>query len=533
MPKSKKSKKNQKRAARKPAETNSEEENVEQNEPTGTKDDDGDVNMSDLDPDFHNLSDDEAPWQRQRRHKKPRSDDWAADIIQNFVKKRYDEIKTELQSETPDFPTLEGWFQEVNQKIRKGNKEHGVSVESNLIPVNKYRNEFDTWSAYINSNLVEDNPERGWKAYDGLRNAFFLFNREHGLPIDWNIPPDVTKQLFGDRPENMETPHETNDTDSAVDFSDESESEESSDEVDGIDALESRMRKEYSALSRGKVLYWWPVGTGTQIFVRYGSKRTPIYRVRAGSSEPYDQKMTEMVLSKTRGNSKSTLPLNGINQEVWKYSRNEVLDIIGVGWKVEDDDEANLNALALIRPERYATYPHTRVLVKWKDGHITLERRAFVRRIANGNNFNGDRMIYMKAKELEDAYWGYDVEEYWDQDSDSGDNMSSDEYRSHYRRTSSPGKHFTNSRRGVRFTESEQESDADSETSQSSLDRAQTTRKSKRHSSARKSKSSKDADMDAKIRLLMEELKRLQVKQQRSHGNQAFTQSRRRKSRGW
>lgn len=38
-------------------------------------------------------------------------------------------------------------------------------------------------------------------------------------------------------------------------------------------------------------------------------------------------------------------------------------------------------------------------------------------------------MIYMKAKVLEDAYWGYDVEEHWDQNSDSGDDRSSDESR--------------------------------------------------------------------------------------------------------
>lgn len=393
-----------------------------------------------------------------------------------MVNKKNAEIKTEFQSGTPKFPKLEGLFQAANKRIQKDNIANDVPVERNLIPVRKYQAEFDAWSALINSDMVKRNPQKGWKAYDGLYDTLSFVNLEYDLPSDWNISPDVPKQRFGDRPENMENPSKTDDTDSAVEFSDESEpeSEESSDEVDGIDALESRMRKEYSALSRGKVLYWWPVGTGTQIFVRYGSKKTPIYRVRAGSSEPYDQKMTEMVLSKTRGNSKSTLPINGINQEVWKYSRNEVLDIIGVGWKVEDDDEANLNALALIRPERYATYPHTRVLVKWKDGHITLERHAFVRRIANGNSFNGDRIIYMKAKELEDAYWGYDVEEHRDHDSDSDDDRSSDEYRRHHRRTSSPGKHSTKSRRGVRFMESEQEGDADSETSHSSLDRAQT-----------------------------------------------------------
>jgi hypothetical protein len=44
-----------------------------------------------------------------------------------------------------------------------------------------------------------------------------------------------------------------------VDYSDESESEdldlEDVEGINGIDVLESRMRKEYSALSRGKILY--------------------------------------------------------------------------------------------------------------------------------------------------------------------------------------------------------------------------------------------------------------------------------------
>ena len=141
-------------------------------------------------------------------------------------------------------------------------------------------------------------------------------------------------------------------------------------------------------------------------------------------------------------------------------------------------------------------------------------------------------MIYLKAKELEDAYWGYDVEEYWDQDANSDGDMSSGESRRPRHHTSSSGKHFTKSRRDVRFTKSDQESDADSETSQSSVDKNQRMRKSKRLTSTRKSKhSKKDADLDAQIRLLMEELKRLQVKQQRS-GNQTSAHNRRWKNRG-
>jgi hypothetical protein len=40
---------------------------------------------------------------------------------------------------------------------------------------------------------------------------------------------------------------------------------------------------------------------------------------------------------------------------------------------------------------------------------------------------NGDRVIYLKAKELENAYWGYDVEGGSDEDSDGSDVSPSDE----------------------------------------------------------------------------------------------------------
>lgn len=72
-------------------------------------------------------------------------------------------------------------------------------------------------------------------------------------------------------------------------------------------------------------------------------------------------------------------------QEVWKYSRNDISDVIGVGWKVKDNNEANTITLASIRPEQNASHPHTRILVKRKDENITLEHCQFIQRIANGN----------------------------------------------------------------------------------------------------------------------------------------------------
>lgn len=94
---------------------------------------------------------------------------------------------------------------------------------------------------------------------------------------------------------------------------------------------------------------------------------------------------------------------NGIREEIWKYARKDVEDILGVGWKIEDDDESGIDPLAWIWPEPNVVYPQTRVLVKRKDGNTSLETRRFIRRIANGSS-NGDRMIYQKAEGMEKAY---------------------------------------------------------------------------------------------------------------------------------
>ncbi|KAA8649654.1 uncharacterized protein ATNIH1004_002325 [Aspergillus tanneri] len=443
-------------------------ENEEQ--PTGTNNDedvDMDRELKDLDSDFEKLSDDEAPTAQKRRHKKARIDA----------------------------------LPKTNQRIKKANIEHNVSPERNLLPEKIYRITYDSWSAYMDSGMVEDDPESGWKAYDKLYKSFYLINRGNSLPEDWNIPQTLPYSDLG------------NDRKAWGSFL-----------LWMIQTLQLNTRMTPNLTSQTLMIYFRPVWL----------KRNPIYRVRAGSSEPYDPQTAELVLSNTRGNSKSTLTTDGILQEVWKYSRDDVSDITGVGWKVEDDDEANTNALALIRPQRYATYPHTRVLVKWKDGNTTLERRGFVRRIANGNSFNGDRMIYLKAKELENAYWGYNVEEHWDHDSDDSHDKSSDESSSRTY-SSRPRKAPSKSRRGVRNVESEyEENDTDSDTSLSSLEQARKTRRSSRRTRTRKSKPpNKNAAIDAEIRLLTKELNRLQVKRQRgSRDDKTVSRSRRRKNLG-
>ncbi|KAL4861088.1 hypothetical protein BDV12DRAFT_204372 [Aspergillus spectabilis] len=442
---------------------------------------------------------------------RPKLNDWTKKILECFIQQHGEEIKKEFHEKNPDFSKIESLFKTLNISITSANKAHKAPLESNNVRGDVYRKTHNAWSARVNQKSVKGNREEEWKAYYELHKMFRLFNKENHLPEEWNIPSDIPELFFGDRPPGIE--ELPDDEDSAFSSSGESESEESdSDEIDGIDALEAKMRKEYSSLSHGKVLYWWPVGMGTQIFVRYGSKKNPIYRVRAGSSLPYDPRSTEQVLSVTHGNAKERITEDGMVKEVWRYSRDDIQDITGVGWKVEDDDDTNANALALIRPAKNTIYPHTRVLVKWKLGGTTLERRGFIRRIANGSTLSGDRMIYVKAKELENAYWGYDVEEEQsdDESSESDGSLSdgSSSRHTHSHRSHRSGRYSARNR-STKLKE-DLESDADSETSDS--DHHQKPRRSKRLVRSKKAKSSgTKKDVDAEIDQLLKEIKRLKL----------------------
>ncbi len=176
-----------------------------------------------------------------------------------------------------------------------------------------------------------------------------------------------------------------------------------------------------------------------------------------------------------------------------------------MGWKVEDDDDTTANVLALIRPAKDIIYPNTRVLVKWKLGGTSLERRGFIRRIANGSSLSGDRMIYLKAKELENAYWGYDVEEVSNDETNSSEDSSSEDSSDQH----TPSRRSRRSGEKIRSAKSV-ESDADSETSHSSDERAP--RRSKRHARSQNLKSSRrKKNLEAENRDLVEELRRLKL----------------------
>lgn len=230
--------------------------------------DDSNISMGDLDPE-HEQTDDETPIDKKHRHKRPSIDDWAQEIIQTLVKEQGQDIKKELDTKNPNFSKIEKIFQRANEKIKKANIENHVPVENNLIKAELYWTNYDLWNKFIKKGLAKGNPEKGWSVYDGLCSAFSMLNRQYGLPSDWNIPPNVTQRKFGAQPKDMVQPGNTSnlDSDSAVSYSDKSESKSEESDLDRFNALESKAQKEYTTLLGGKALYWWRVGTGTQIFV--------------------------------------------------------------------------------------------------------------------------------------------------------------------------------------------------------------------------------------------------------------------------
>jgi hypothetical protein len=68
--------------------------------------------------------------------------------------------------------------------------------------------------------------------------------------------------------------------------------------------------------------------------------------------------------SQARGTAKVVTKRKGLVEEFWRWNRNHVDDFVGIGWKVEDDDEEGLDPLNLLLPAKGTIYPQTRILVK-------------------------------------------------------------------------------------------------------------------------------------------------------------------------
>jgi hypothetical protein len=367
------------------------------------------------DSELGDASDQDAPIE----HKLDPLSRWVKNVIRSETSKESEKMAEEFfTSQTPNYEGCLQFFRRLNQHIRGANEEHDVNdIDTGTIPETGYNALCETWQQAAIKAVETRSPDEFWAAYNTTRGLLKTFNKRHYLPKSWNISQEWAEQWIGTR-----NPSIDEDTDSTSDSGNNqpdqarqlSASEESSTESDididgsqltGLDALEARTMKQQRQLHSAKVLYWWPKGTGSQIFVRYGSRSTPIYRIRAGSYESYNPSRVERVLTtKTRGTAKVTGTRNGLPEEFWKYQRKDVEDFIGIGWKVEDDDEQGLNPLNLLLPAKGIVYPETRILVKWKDGLFTLEGRTFIRRITAGSALDGDRVIYQKAEELENTY---------------------------------------------------------------------------------------------------------------------------------
>jgi hypothetical protein len=353
---------------------------------------------------------------------------WVKDVIRNETSKHSVTMVEEFfTGDEPKYKECRHFFKVLNEKIGIANELKHVDKNAGTIPENGYNALCKPWRQAAKKAEEKGSPDEFWSAFNETRDLLTRFNKRYYLPKHWNISPVWAEQQIGTpNPRLEQDDSSTSDRDDGRQSSAESDNDVDHDELTGLDALEERTMKQQRQLSSAKVLFWWPKGTGSQIFVRYGSRSTPIYRIRAGSHESYNPSQVERVLTtKTRGTAKELGKRDGLPEEFWKYKRKDVEDIIGIGWKIEQDDEQGLDPLNLLQPAKGMSYPQTRILVKWTDGAFTLEARSFIRRITAGSALDGDRVIYQKAEELETNYrkkhgWN-DIEDdgYDDEDSNS------------------------------------------------------------------------------------------------------------------
>lgn len=471
------------------------------------------------DPELENASEQEAPVE----HKRASVGRWVKEVIRNETQKQSVSMtESFFTCDEPQYDRCQEFFQRLNQQIRAANDANDASdLDRGIIPERGYVDLCQTWRQEFSKAKETGSASEGWELFHKTRHLLKLFNRRHYLPQEWNISRAWAENFIGTPDHQIDVDSDiatlsTSDEEPLNQASQAVESEESSTESrlgqednqpTGLDALEARTTQQQRRLTSAKVLYWWPKGTGSQIFVRYGDRSTPIYRIRAGSHESYNPSRVERVLmTKTRGTAKVIGTKNGLPEEYWKYDRKHVDDLVGVGWKVEEDDENGIDALSLLRPEKGAVYPQTRTLVKWKDGTFTLEGRTFIRRITSGSSLDGDRVLYQKAQEMESTYRKkHGLDEVSDGESD--DDFMEDDRTS--RRT----------RRRARFEETSEDSDSASDDSvrpdQSHKDyRKKISRRSSHHPTPparEKAKYRRSTMEDDRIRKLEQELRNLKM----------------------
>ena len=216
------------------------------------------------------------------------SDAWVADIIREATTREvHNELKANFLSSSPDMAAATAFFRQLNEKIRKANINHNTNPDYGVIPETTYQDCFKNWTENLEKAKNSKDAELAWRAFDSTYERLKVFNQEHSLPQDWNITEQIVKEYFGDR---VVPSVEGNGENPAPQFpmpDQPGDTEDIDDNVTELDDLEADTRQDLS-FSDGEVLFWWKRGTGSQVFIRYGSELNGIYRIRAGSSEAYD-----------------------------------------------------------------------------------------------------------------------------------------------------------------------------------------------------------------------------------------------------
>ena len=464
---------------------------------------------------------------------------WVKEVIHRETSKESERMVEEFfTSSDPNYEACRNFFQNLNRHIREANQQNKVDdIDTGTVNEDGYNVLCQAWQQAASKAVADQSPEDFWLAFNDTRHILQSFNKRHHLPRDWNINNSWAEQLIGTPNPRVEDDTSSasssqNDQPSPSQFdgseihTDESEVKVEEHEQTGLNALEARTIQHQRRLTSAKVLYWWPKGTGSQIFVRYGDRNTPIYRIRAGSHESYDpSKVARVYSTSTRGTKKVIGHRDGRPGEFWEYKREDVKDFLGIGWKVEDDNEDGLDPLNYLQPVKGATYPQTRTLVKWKDGATTLEGRSFIRRITTGSALDGDRVIYQKAKELETAHrekhgLGTFDDDYDDEDSeiDSDDSIGAKKSRS--RRNHSEPAYYSRSTRRNATRRSKYETSEDSDTgSEISTNRHRRLRSEPAHRSKPSMGRGAPEGHQARIRQLEKEIQRLKIGRSTTSGD--------------
>ncbi|KAL4783676.1 hypothetical protein BJX76DRAFT_357706 [Aspergillus varians] len=366
----------------------------------------------------------------------PQNDgDWATRIIRTRINRdMVVTIQSKFEDVIPDIGAATVLFQDINKQIDHENTVHGVPASQGcIIPENQYEVLYEQFFLGVLDTIAEEDRDR---LFEETREKFAAFNREHHLPEEWNITDDVLANIEEAIAMGHESPVKREDVVTNINQLPHHGATQNppqhppiinidalAGEFENLDILEETARNTMCGHSNGKVLFWWKRGSGSQIFVRYGTGENAMFRIRAGSYEPYDPKKVPRIFSIQRGGRgqgwdelkreegegsiaqpRGHLKViaedeEGEFQENWMYGRSDVAGILGVGWKVDDDDDFEGEPLDRLWPEGgdEADYPFTRILVAWKDRTLTLEDRSFIRRIKRGPTKLADILIYQKA----------------------------------------------------------------------------------------------------------------------------------------